>query len=441
MELKELISNWVDQNKETIITLLKDLVAISSINPYFDDDTQLMNEGDVQEYIKKYIEKLGFVTEFTYPDAIKLERYKDKPGYHKDHKFIDRPNLYGELKGNGEGKSILLTGHVDVVQRGNGWTVEPFIPVIKNGKIYGRGTVDMKGGIAAMIAAVQAIVELNIKLSGDIKIGTVVDEEAGGMGTLAFIAEGYRADGCILTEPTDLRIAPLCRGILWGKIVIEGKSGHIELSKGEWRHGGAVDSIEKSMHVIKSIKQLNKDWNTLKIHDYLALPCEIKLAEIHSGMYPTTFSNRTELVFNAQYLPREKDENGLGSRVKEEIEAFIANVAMTDPWLALNPPKIEWILDADCGETPVDSEFIKSLIQSMNEISKNKKTIEGTTSHTDMGWFTNVGIPTINYGPGKPMLAHQVDEYLDVDDLITATKEIAFAIINWVGIKGGSSNE
>ena len=115
---------------------------------------------------------------------------------------------------------MLLFGHVDVVKPGDKWTKDPFGAVLENGKIYGRGAVDMKGGLAAMIMAVEAVLRSGAKPAGDILVGTVVDEEAGGMGVLDFVHRGYRADACILTESTGLSIAPLCRGILWGKLVV-----------------------------------------------------------------------------------------------------------------------------------------------------------------------------------------------------------------------------
>ena len=221
MKDKEIVYKWLDEHTDEAVALLKDLIRIPSVNPYFEDEDDLKREGNAQRYLQKYIEKIGFRTELTYPDAEKLKKYEGMAGYCGDHTFEDRPNLYGELKGTGNGRSIFLSGHMDVVQTGSKWTHDPFSADQVGDKIYGRGTCDMKGGIAAMTIAVKAIQEAGIKLKGDVKIGTVVDEEAGGMGTLALVAEGYRADGCIITEPTHLNLAPLCRGILWGKIIIE----------------------------------------------------------------------------------------------------------------------------------------------------------------------------------------------------------------------------
>lgn len=430
MTPKEKVFSWIDGHKDEVTGLLTALIRQPSVNPYFDEERAYMKEGDAQRLLKNYLEEMGMETEFTYPDAEELAEYEGKPGYYVDHTFEDRPNLYAVKKGSGDGKSIMLSGHIDVVQRGSKWTKNPFGGEEKDGRIYGRGAVDMKGGIAAMTVALKAITESGIELKGDVKIGTVVDEEAGGMGTLALMANGYRADGCLITEPTNLKIAPLCRGILWGKLIIEGRAGHIELKQGDFRTGGAVDAIEKASLYLEQFRRLNKEWSVTKEHKYLPIPCQIHIAQIHAGEYPTTFANHAELTFDAQYLPSEKDENGLGSKVKREIEQFVHAVAMTDPWLRENPPKIEWLIDADCGETLDDQPFFKTVRDSSREVNPESM-VEGICCHTDMGWFCNVGIPTLNIGPGDPRLAHQADEYVETEELVTCTKMIASILMDW----------
>jgi len=430
MDGKQKVSEWLDHHINAVTDLAENLVRIPSVNPYFDDEESLKGEGKAQEFLKSYIEKIGFSTEMSYPDAKELIGYKDKAGYCADHTFNGRPNLYGVLKGKGGGKSIILSGHMDVVQTGSKWTHDPFSGDCEDNKIFGRGSVDMKGGIAAMTVAAQAIKECGIDLKGDVKIATVVDEEAGGMGTLALIAKGYRADACIITEPTHLNLAPLCRGILWGKLIVEGRAGHIELKRDDWRNGGAVDAIDKAAYLLGYFRDLNKDWEYTKAHKYLPIPCQIKFAQFDAGEYPTTFANHAELIFDAQYLPKDKDQNGLGGNVKKEIEEFIKNVSDTDPWLKENPPRVEWILDADCGETADTTDFFKTAKKCLNEIVPDA-IIEGNCAHTDMGWFCNVGIPTLNFGPGDSKLAHQSNEYVETSQLLTAAKVISATIIDW----------
>lgn len=428
------VLQWIDENESEVVAFLQDIIRIPSVNPWFEDDEYPTKEKEIQIFLEKTLQQLGFETRMWEPVADDLAKYEGRAGYYAGRDFTDRPNLYGELKGSGEGKSILLTGHVDVVKAGTNWTTEPFGAEVIDGKIYGRGTTDMKGGIAAMIMAVKAIVDSGIKLAGTIKVGTVADEEAGGMGTLAFVHEGYRADACILTEPTALSVAPLCRGILWGKLIIEGKSGHIEMPQGDWRTGGAVDAIEKTSLYLEHFRHLNADWAVRKTHPLLPIPCQLLVAEIHVGEYPTSFANRSEITFNAQYLPSERDELLMGGHVKREIESFVQAIAQTDPWLKENPPRIEWMIDADCGETSADHEFVQTFTKSLERIGEEVK-VEGICSHTDMGWFVNVGIPIVNFGPGEPRIAHQSDEHVSIDELIRSTKAIAATILSWCDTK------
>lgn len=427
------VNNWIEENRQAVVDLLSDLIKVPSVTTYFDEEKQYMREGDAQRCLEAYLRDMGMETEFSFPDAKNLAKYEGKAGYYPDYTFEDRPNLYGVYKGVGGGRSILLSGHIDVVQRGSQWTVDPFGALCRDGKLYGRGAVDMKGGIAAMVMALKAIQQAGIKLKGDVKVGTVVGEEAGGMGTLAFVDKGYRADGCLITEPTHLNVAPLCRGILWGKLIIPGRAGHIELKQGDWRTGGAVDAIDKAALYLEHFRRLNQRWSVTKEHKYLPIPCQIHVAQLNAGEYPTTFANSAELTFDAQYLPAEKDENGLGGKVKAEIEDFVRTVAQTDDWLRENPPHIEWIVDADCGETLDDQPFFQTVRDTAIRMNPDS-IVEGICCHTDMGWFCNVGMPTLNLGPGDPRLAHQADEFIQIEELLTCTKMIASIIMEWCSV-------
>ena len=427
------ILTWIDNHREEVIGFLQELIQVPSVNPWFNPPTEELGEAEVQAVIRKRMEALGAEVKSWEPNAEELSKYEGRPGYYADHKFEGRPNQVAILKGRGGGKSLMLTGHVDVVPAAGGWKEDPFGGVRRDGVIYGRGAVDMKGGIAAMVMALEAVVQSGYQLKGDVLVGTVVDEEAGGMGTLDLIDKGYRADGCILTESTDMKIAPLCRGILWGKLIIPGRSGHIELPQGDWREGGAVDAIALSRVFMDHFDRLNADWRVRKTHPYLPIPCQIYVAQINAGEYPTAFANKAEIVFNAQYLPREKDEKGLGSKVKAEIEAFVASVAETEGWLRENPPKIEWLIDADCGETPVSHPFVQ---MTLNNLGKHgfSKIKEGVCAHVDMGWFEAVGIPTVVIGAGDPRVAHQNNESIKEEELIDLTKYIATVITQWANI-------
>jgi acetylornithine deacetylase len=153
------------------------------------------------------LETLGFTTHLWDPDGPALyAKYEGRPGANKGRTFEGRRNLGGVLKGSGGGRSIMLTGHIDVVPPGAAehWTSDPFTPVAADGFVRGRGTVDMKGGVACMLMAVETLKDIGVDLRGDVVFTTVVDEEIGGMGSLAMVDRGYRADAGIMTEPTAL---------------------------------------------------------------------------------------------------------------------------------------------------------------------------------------------------------------------------------------------
>ncbi len=427
------VLRWLDAEREALIAFAQELIRIPSVNPYFDASAYAGGEAAVQTILGRRLAALGGSVETWEPDADALAIYAGRPGYYAGRSFRGRPNQAVTLTGTGGGRSLLLTGHVDVVPPGAGWTVDPFAGVRSEGQLYGRGAVDMKGGLAAMVLAIEAIHRCGYRTAGDLLVGTVVDEEAGGMGTLDFVAQGYRADAALLAESTDFAVAPLCRGILWGKLIIPGRSGHIELPQGDWRKGGSVDAIALARIFMDHFDRLNQDWALRKRHRYLPTPCQVYVAQILGGEYPTAFANRVELVFNAQYLPAEKDEMGLGSRVKGELEAFIAAIAATEPWLQLHPPTVEWMIDADCGETASDDPFVETVVDAIAS-SGRRAEIEGVSAHTDMGWFVNVGIPTINFGGGKARLAHQSDEHIAEQDILDTAKVIALTIMKWCGI-------
>jgi acetylornithine deacetylase len=433
-DLKHQVLEWIDSNEDNIVGYLQDLIRIPSVNPWFFTEAEASKEQDVQRYLARHLESLGGEVSLWEADADQLTEYEGMAGYYAGRDFTGRPNLSAVFPGSGGGKSLLLTGHVDVVMAGTKWSKDPFGGEIEGGKIYGRGTVDMKGGMTAMIKALEAVRAQGAKLKGTVTVGSVVDEEAGGMGTLDFIHQGYRADACILTEATNLSIAPMCRGILWGKLIIPGRSGHIEMPQGDWRTGGAVDAIDKTSLYLQHFRRLNEDWSIRKQHPLLSIPCQLLVAEVHAGEYPTSYANRSEIVFNAQYLPSERDEKNMGGRVKKEIEQFIQTVAETDGWLKENPPQVEWMIDADCGETDVKHPFIETCTNVLRELNI-EPLVQGQSSHTDMGWPINVGIPTINFGPGESRLAHQSDEYLSISELIQATKAIALTIIDWCEVE------
>lgn len=434
MDPLQKVTAWIDAHQDEVVDYLASLIKIPSVNPWFSNYDPYTTEKGVQEFLAKTLGEMGYEVNLWDVDAESLRPYEGMPGYYEGRPMKDRPNLFAVRKGTGGGRSILLTGHPDVVAEGEGWTQDPFGAKIIDGRMYGRGTVDMKGGIAAMIMAAHAIQQAGVRLKGDVKVGITPDEEAGGMGALDLVhREGVRADGAIMTEPSFSRVlSPMCRGILWGKIVIPARAGHIEELQTDWRHGGAVDGVKLAQLYLSQIDLLNSRWALERRHPLLPMPCQMIVAQVNAGEYPSAYAGFAEIVFDAQYLPKDLDEKYRGSKLKKEIEDFVAAVAQTDEWLRENPPHVEWLLDADCAEIPVEGDFVQTLMKAACKVSSDMR-IEGSGGHSDMGWFVHTGTPTVNFGPGDPMLAHQADENIEISDYLNCTKIIASMIMDWCG--------
>ena len=432
---KDRIVERVEARADAIVKTLTDLVAFP---PIVKSDPKEAGpvERDCQIYLRGRLDKLGFSTDLWDPDGPALyAKYEGRPGANKGRTFEGRPNLGGVLKGTGGGRSIMLTGHIDVVPPGasDHWRTDPFEPVVKEGFVHGRGTVDMKGGVACMLMAVEILKELEIPLAGDVVFTTVVDEEIGGMGSLAMVDRGFRADAGIMTEPTANRIAPLCHGILWGRIVIDGIGGHAELTPNAWDSSGPVDAIQLCRQILDGIDILNRRWmfDPKKNHPLMDLPNQIIATQIKAGEHPSSIAGRAEIIIDAQYLPSEKDDFALGGRVKREIEDHILQVCQADPFLRRHPARVEWILDADCAEIPADSPFV-GVLQSAVSDANLSPVLTGFGAHSDIGLPTGLGqTPTVNFGPGDPAQAHQPNERVSIRDLVDCTKSIALAIEAW----------
>jgi acetylornithine deacetylase len=159
------------------------------------------------------------------------------------------------------------------------------------------------------------------------------------MGTLALVHRGYQAQAAFMPEPTGARIVPMCRGILWGEIIVRGRSSHIEIPQPDWTRGGAVNAIAKARYLLEAIDELNQAWaeHPEKTHPLLGVPNQMFVSMIKAGQHPSSWAEEAKITFDAQYTANERDGNRLGHNVKREIERHLEAVGVRDGWLAENP--------------------------------------------------------------------------------------------------------
>jgi acetylornithine deacetylase len=409
-----------------------DLVAYDTRAP--DPDYAPRDEAALQDYVARRMRAAGLAVRVWEPEAADLppNRYAIPEGHH----FRGRPQLVATATGTGGGRSLLFNGHVDVVSEEPRelWSSAPFSPEVRDGRLYGRGACDMKGGVASMLLATEVLRALQVPLRGDLIVNTVTDEESTGAGSLAVAASGLRADGGIIPEPTALTAWLGTRGSLMPAITVDGRAGHAGFPATHWSAGGPVNAIEKMQIVLEALQRLRLEWQLRPDtqHDVLAAGSIVPTA-LRSGQWMVSYPAAATLECHVQYVPGQADEDGYGTRVEAEIERRVLAAASADPWLAEHPPRFHWPGDAPAGYVGPDEPVSATTLDAMASLGL-APTVASRTTFFDGPTFTRAGIPTIGFGPGDIQLAHAVDEHVPVDELVRAAQVLAIAAMRFCGV-------
>ena len=353
--------------------------------------------------------------------------------------FAGRPQLVARFPGAGGGRSLLLNGHIDVVsvEPRDRWTGDPFTPTVRNGRLYGRGAVDMKGGVAAMTFAAETLARLGVQLEGDLLVNTVTDEESTGAGGVASVAHGVRADGGIVTEPSGFDVWVACRGSLMPTITVPGQPGHAGLPQPHWREGGGVNAIEKAALVQEALRRLEEEWREREDnrHPHLA-PGEIVPTLIAGGEWIVSYPASCSISYHVAYLPGQADEGGWGNAVEHEIEECVARATRGDSWLAEHPPQVAWATDVPAAEIAEDESIVRTMLDAAEAAGRPGR-VAGMNSWHDGATFIHAGTPCVCFGPGPIEAAHTVDESVAVRDLVDCAKAVALAAMRFCGVSDG----
>lgn len=407
----------IDNRQDEIIEFLVDLLKINS---------ETGHEGEIQNYLADSARALGLRVDKWEPDLAELERM---PGYlpFEGLDFTDRPNVVAIYEGTGGGRSLILNGHVDTItlEPLADWKHGPLSGAFENGNIYGRGSSDMKGGVAAMTMAVNILLSLQLNLRGSIFLEYVVDEEVTGFGTLSAIARGYTADAGICCETSDLNVQPACIGRLWFTVEIDGKTSSIAT---RWK---GVSAIEKGLKVVQAVEELER----IRIQDLMhplypdnrgALPCTVCMFE--SGTFPSAIPDRAVLKGSLGLMPYEDVQV-----VKQQFITQIEHLAQTDPWLRHHSPKITFKdLGADGAEIPIAHPIVTTVCQAYEAAMGQSPVISGRTGGADTRYLIKYGnTPTVIFGPGVTAQMHATNEYIPKENVINAVKTLALAIYDW----------
>ncbi|TWG95962.1 acetylornithine deacetylase [Mesorhizobium sp. J18] len=424
----------LDGDPDYEIALTQDLVRIPSVNPKFVQDPEQNKEAEVQDRIERETRGFGCTT----------ERWDVFPG---------RPNLISEFPGSEE-RSLILCGHVDVVPVGqrSDWSVDPFGGEIKNGRIYGRGAVDMKAGVVSCIAAARAIRKAGIELEGRLSIHTVVDEEAGGFGAMDAVAKGKLAKGAIVAEPTWDNVLPCEGGLYWTRITIRGRQAHAGMRFNEiWPQHDFAGRTVPGVNVIELMTRFltaMREFESIRCRtsDHPLVPPGLNTispgvvragAGLGEDGLPVVMTNPAIIpdvaVIDVDYkfLPNEDPDE-----VRKEFETFVHHFCQQDRWLRENPISVEWKLGGlyfPPMDTPVDHPLVRSLIEHKTSLGKTPS-VRGFEAVTDAAHYAGAGVDAVIFGASGDGF-HGKDEYVDIASLKETTKVIAATIIDWCGVR------
>lgn len=420
--------------RDDLVELASRLIAYDTTARRFDEPAR--DEAALQALLAQRLQSIGAEVDVWEPRAEDVAAHAQVPD---GLEFAGRPQLIARLRGEAQGRSLLFNGHVDVVPADpiERWSSDPFRPEVRDGMLYGRGAVDMKGGVACIVLALETLAELGIRPPGDVLVNTVTDEESCGAGTLASLARGLQATGAVVPEPSDLAVVTACRGILNLTVTVTGRSAHATMRQPDWRAGGAVNAIDKAGIVLQAAEGLARDWHQRPDLQHELLPPPIILPTLISGgEWKVSYPASCTIFFDLAYVPAQADERGSGAKVREEVARWIADGTRHDPWLAANPPSLEWGLDLPPGEVaPTDG--LVACVRGASERVRTRSALGGLDSWHDTASLIRVGsIPAVDFGPasrdadGRPMM-HAVDEHVSVDELVTTAQVLAITALRY----------
>ncbi len=406
----------VEDKKEDLISLTQDLIKIPTVNPPGEF------YSDCVEYLNKRFKSKGFNTQ--------IIRATGTPG---DTDKYPRQNIVANIS-NGEGPCVHFNSHIDVVAVGSGWTQPPFEGKVVGDKIYGRGSCDMKGGLAASIIAVESYLELNPNFTGSIELSGTADEETGGYGGVGYLAEKGilakpRIDHVIIPEPLNKdRICLGHRGVWWAEIETLGKIAHGSMpfdGDSAIRHMHALlDRFEKELYPILKSKKTD-----MPVVPDGAKESTLNINSIHGGeseefdgLPSPLVADSCRIIIDRRFLIEEKLED-----VKQEVSSILEDLTTDREGFLF---KLRDLFEVIPSLTPEEAPVVKAVKRAVNEVMGSPPEMVVSPGTYDQKHIDRIGKleDCIAYGPGILTLAHQADEYVNISDMIDSACVMGLAL-------------
>ena len=415
-QLEQRLCQKIQANERELIALLRDLVAIDTSDPPAE------NYDKCSDYLVTYL------SDFLNDISI-LDLYNDSKSYNANKK-MPRPNVLGILPGTNNRPTLHFNGHYDVVQATGNWNNGPYNPVIKDGRLYGRGSADMKAGIAAFLIALKTLVKESIPLKGALSFSFVPDEENDGPAGTKFLIEQNKvsADYCIVMEPSGgYGIYNGHKGNLLLELTVFGKAAH---ASSPWE---GINAFDKMIDILTELKaKLKSKYKTDQY--YILDPTQIREAgtisiggRVSTGESPNVVPSKCSVTLDRRLAPGETITEALN-----DINSTLVAAKKKDPKLQAN---INILSEYEPCAISIDSPLVNVLTSSIESITNKQPSISLMKAGCDMRYFNYAGIPTVIYGPGDLSIAHQVNEYVDLSQVLLAAQVYAVTAIRLLEIQ------
>ena len=410
----------VDDCADEIVDFTSALIRVPTVNPPGDA------YPECAQLIGTRLKSCGFEVEYINAEG--------RPEHTRAH---PRVNVVGRRRGRAERPCMHLNGHFDVVPAGSGWTIDPFAGVVRDGRIYGRGSCDMKAGLAAAVYAAEAVRRAGITLSGGLEISGTVDEESGGFAGVAYLAEHHRltserVDYVIIPEPLNVdRVCTGHRGVYWFELETRGRTAH-----GSMPFLG-VSAIDHMAIVLERMRRELLPALAARTTAVPVVPDAARHATLNvngisggqpvAGIQTPCVADVCRTVFDRRFLLEEGFDHA-----KAEIAALLQRIAADLPAFDY---AVKDLMVVHPVQTPAGSRLVHSLERQIAHVvgrSPAQVASPGTYDHKHVDRIGGIR-DCVAYGPGILDLAHQPDEWCGVDDLVMATKVIALSIMELIG--------
>ncbi|WP_333823270.1 acetylornithine deacetylase/succinyl-diaminopimelate desuccinylase family protein [Pinisolibacter sp.] len=426
MLLKRLFDT-IEARRGELTALTCDLVRFPTVNP----------PGEAYEPCARFIGDRLAARGFT----VDYVRAHGTPGDSDAH---PRVNVVARRDGARPGPCVHFNGHIDVVEAGHGWSVDPFAGVVRDGRVYGRGTADMKGGLAAAIVAVEAILDAGIEFPGALEISGTVDEESGGFGGVAHLARhGWfapgRVDHVIIPEPLDVdRVCLGHRGVWWAEVEVTGRIGHGSMP---FLGVNAIRGMADFLALVETelMPKLASRRTRMPCVPDGARHATLNLNSIHGGLAEAideglpapVVADSCRLVLDRRWLV-EEDREAVRSEVIELLDRMKARTAGLDY-------RVLDLMGFEPTMTEADAPLVTTLDHWIHRVLDRPATHIASPGTYDQKHIARFAphVACVAYGPGELDLAHQPDEWVSVDDMVASAKIMAATALSLLGVDVG----